>query len=269
MVLKYLPYYQILKEHGRGSYGTVYEAIDTRIGKRVAIKCLHEQFINLEEIRLSLIREANDYLYLSHPNIVSLVDLILYPDAVYMVMEFVDGLTLSEYILFNRLTSKNIYYKNLHHIFNQVLSAIGYAHFNTKLHLDIKPSNILITGDLKVKVVDFGISKSFNENIPNKRIGTPLYMSPEQVAMMELNRSTDIYNLGMSMVESYNFGHPYKGPLTEKELFSWIMNEVPHKNISKTIPQKIISVIEKATEKENHKRYLSCEEFSYYFNKAS
>lgn len=259
MTLKYLSNYTILREIGRGSQGMVYEAIDNRFKRKVAIKSLKKEFVTHSTIRSLFLKEANEYLHLNHVNIVSLHDLIVYPDAIYIIMEYIKGVTLEKYIELNTSIHSPKYFSNLRIIFLQVLSAINYAHSNNKLHLDIKPSNILIKGDLNAKVVDFGVSNTFQEAHTAKRTGTPLYMSPEQVNVESLSVQTDIYNLGVTMAESYAKKHPYSGEKNKEQLFNWVLNKPVVQDT--TLPYSIRRIITRATEKRKRNRFRSCSEF--------
>lgn len=269
MKLKYAQYYNIIREVGKGSFGVVYEAIDTRIHRRVAIKAIHSKFVANESIRLNCLKEANGYLSLrDHPNIVNLVDLVKEKDAIYIVMDFIEGMTLEDYINMYKESGDTIPPDTILRIFNQVLSAIGYAHQKDIIHLDIKPGNILLEGDLKVQVVDFGISKSLNELSGTQRVGTPIYMSPEQVLLEKLDKTTDIYAIGLTMLTSLVGESIYKNMRTEDQLFDRILNFAVEDSIQKYswIDPKLRYLIVKSTSRKKENRFSSCQEFQYHLN---
>lgn len=269
MKLKYAQYYNILQEVGKGSFGKVYEAVDTRINRRVAIKAIHPKFVTNENIRLNCLKEANGYLSLrDHPNIVDLVDLVKEQDAIYIVMDYIDGMTLEDYVNMHKQSGQVISYNVIQHIFNQILSAIGYAHQKDIIHLDIKPGNILLEGNLKVKVVDFGISKSLKELSPTHRVGTPIYMSPEQVLMEKLDKTTDIYAIGLTMLTTLLGESIYRNMRTEDQLFDQILNFAIEDSLQKYswIDSRLRHLIVKSTSKKKENRFLSCQEFQYYLN---
>jgi len=269
MNLRYAPYYRIIREVGKGSFGLVYEAIDGRTQRRVAIKTIHPQYVSDPKIRRNCQKEANGYLKLrDHLNIVDLVDFVLGDDAIYIVMEFVDGISLKKYINLSLRSSKSIASNTVRYIFNQVLSAIEFAHQNDIIHLDIKPENILLEGNLNVKVVDFGISKSLNELKDNEKVGTPIYMSPEQIQNGVLDETTDIYSIGQTMLTTV-IGKSIYWRISDRDiLFDQIM-KVPIHMYLKDYPEMdthLRNLILTATAKEKRDRFSSCFDFRKQLN---
>ena len=261
--------YQFLKEIGRGGTGIVHLAVDTHTGYLVAIKSIHSNISNSNPEMLEKFRiEANIYLMLSNPNIVKLKNFILQNGA-HLVMEFVDGQPMDEYIsnvtgpIANDITIAMMI---------DIVSAVGYAH-NTKialegydgvLHLDIKPGNILIGKKGEVKVIDYGISQGTHEERGKKIMGSPMYMSPEQLDLnAELNPQTDIYALGVLLHHMITGNTPYSRKSSQEEIFHEIKNK-PLKRIVDIYPfadPRLQIIIDKATNKFPHNRYKNCNEF--------
>jgi serine/threonine-protein kinase len=259
---------EIKREIGSGGTAAVYLAWDRWAKKNVAIKALFKTRYEDKIIREKFKQEANLYLYLDHPNIADLTDYIVTPQTDYIVMEYIEGLNLEQFI---QTKSGPIADENLFKIFAQVLHGVAYAHHNNVTHLDIKPSNIMITNNLTVKVLDFGISSSKDEKIESakRRMGTPMYMSPEQIDMQNVGRQSDIYSLGVTLHHMVTGQLPYKSG-SIKEIFHKIKFEklpkivdiYPHAN------PKLQAVIDAATEKDLQKRYKTCEEFEYFLSKS-
>lgn len=254
---------------GSGGTAVVYDAWDKWAKKRVAVKALYKSRMSDKHIIEKFKQEANLYLYLEHPNIAKLKDFIETPESYYIVMEYIEGKNLDEYI---STVSGPIVGENLSIIFKQVLRAVAHAHHNNVCHLDLKPSNIMIDNNKQVKVLDFGISHSAENKIENikRRMGTPIYMSPEQVTMSQITRHSDIYSLGVTLYHAVTATLPYKGNFSLDEIFNKIKFEnLPKiKEIYPFNSVKLQYIIEKATEKDINKRFQSCEEFEYFLEKA-
>ena len=262
--------YEIKRVIGEGGTAKVYSAWDKWAKQNVAIKALFEKGQTDRIIREKFKQEANLYLYLEHENIANLTDFIIELDdngnekAYYIVMEYIDGYNLDEYIRRHR---GYIAIENLVNIFMQILEALAYAHQQKVTHLDIKPSNIMLTKSMNVKILDFGISSSKDEKIENaqRQMGTPMFMSPEQVYMKNVGMQSDIYSLGVTLHYMVTGKLPYIGGGKIKELFHKIKHEklprlddlIPHTNYN----AKLQYIIDRATEKEMSERYITCEEF--------
>ena len=259
MTLPELPYYHAIQQIGHGGTGIVYSAVDERTGYMVAIKMLYKQAFANTFVREKFIEEANRYLYLNHRNIVDLKDFIIRDDAYYLVMEFVQGQSLDQYI---RTVTGPVPEEIAAAIMMEVLNAIAFAHLNGVIHLDLKPANIMIADSGDIKVLDFGIS--VEEGKKEKKImGSPLYMSPEQVTGEEIGFKTDIYSLGVTLYQMVTGKEPYPADISKEELFEKIKKTplLSFKEDCLNLSEKMIEIIQKATNKKQEKRFESCNEF--------
>ena len=264
--------YKFIKEVGSGGTGVVNLAIDTYSGYPVAIKSLYKELNSNKEVFDKFQKEANIYLMLSHPNIVKLKDYILNESGAHLVMDFIEGKTLDQYI--NTVTGPMPGSVAIN-ILENIVGAIGYAHsrsiaikgYNGVLHLDIKPNNILITKENKAMVIDYGISQGTEEERILK-MGTPLYMAPEQLDLnKKLDQKTDIYALGLVIHQMLSGENPYNGDYTTKEELDDCIMKYPLTKIKDLYPgfqnpsdYRFQEIVDKATSKNPEDRYQSCEE---------
>ena len=213
--------YEFINRIGGGGFGVVNLAIDLHTGKPVAIKSIHKNYNDRKDLIENFKREANIYLDLSHPNIVKLNAFII-NDGVHLVMDYVEGRTLEDFI--NKETGP-IPTRLCLDLLTDIISAIDYAHNKNipidgyehgALHLDLKPSNILITKSNKAMVIDYGISKGSTEN-RKVREHTKMYCAPEQLdAKKDLDKRTDIYSLGLLMHQMLCGSSPYTANSNEE-----------------------------------------------------
>jgi len=253
---------EILRLLESGGTANVYEAYDHWAQKKVAVKALYKSVYKDKFIRDKFKQEANIYLKLTHPNIVKLKDFISSSDTDFLVMEYVEGLTLSNYIM---TVSGPLADEQISSIFIQIMFGFAHAHHNGIFHLDIKPSNIMIDSKGIVKILDFGISTLKDSKNNNGRLlGTPLYMSPEQVQKKETNRLSDIYSLGVTLFYAATANLPFDN-ISISELFNKIIEEkLPRiENYYPYANPQIQNIIDKATMKNPDSRYQTCEEFAY------
>lgn len=255
-------YYEIIDKIGAGGTGEVFLARDIRAGYNVAIKSLHKKMFVNDFVKDKFIEEANLYLYLEHPNIASLKDFIITDEAYYLVMEYIDGLILSDF-----MSGNDVYLKQdlVIGVFNQILAALGYAHAQKVYHLDIKPGNIMVENYTEqVKVIDFGIASTQKDVIIlDKPIGTPAFMSPEQIQGLPLDFRSDLYSVGVTLFQVLTETFPYAGTTTKEELFEKIINEqLPSvHSLNPFLNPQFDQVISKATMKLPEERYQSADEF--------
>ncbi len=194
--------YKIIKKIASGGMGDVYLAEHTVLETIVAIKSLHNHLVSDESFRKRFRTEAKLQSKLIHPNIVKLIDFQEQKDGLYLIMEYIDGKQLNDYI---KQDTGPISEEKIIPLFSKVLSAIDYAHNQGLIHRDIKPANIMITKEGDVKLIDFGIAKNDDQDDgltkTGVQIGTVSYMSPEQVNAEKLDKLTDIYSLGVTLFQ--------------------------------------------------------------------
>jgi len=256
--------YKIKRKIASGGMGDVYLAEHEVLETIVAIKSLHSNLVGDESFRKRFRTEAKTHSKLIHPNIVKLIDFQEQKDGLFLIMEYIEGKQLNDYI--TKVTGP-IPEEKLIPLFLQVLSAIEYAHSKTVIHRDIKPANIIITPEGNAKVIDFGIAKQATEDHgltkTGVQVGTVSYMSPEQVNAEKVDLLTDIYSLGVTLFQMAVGQSPYVGATnTFKIQLSIINDPFPNaKDIYPSISDKLVAIIEKATQKDKKDRYQSCEEF--------
>ena len=270
MQVPYLERYEILQTLGQGGMGVVYLARQKKLDRLVAIKAISPYLAQEPEVRERFAAEASVLARLSHPNIVTLYDYIEEPDALYLVMEYVEGKPLSEILKAGPLPLESI-----RKYFHQILDAFAYAHSKGIIHRDIKPSNIIITPEGQVKILDFGVAKILSsdhtQTRTGMRVGTLMYMSPEQVkGEKNLDARSDIYSLGVVLFEMLTGKPPYDPELGDFEISLRIVREplFDFSHPPATIPQKLLEVVLHATEKSPEHRIPSCKEFEEAFERA-
>ncbi len=246
-----------------GGTATVFLGVDLFTGMPVAVKELKANMFKSEYVRNKFLEEANQYLYLEHPNIVRLHDFIITEESHYLVMEYVDGKNLLDYM--NTVTGP-LPMQNVALLFNEVLSALSYVHDKKLVHLDIKPSNIMLSTNNNVKLVDFGITLDKNNQNKEKMMGSPAYMSPEQILEEEIDHQSDIYSAGIAMYELIMGKLPFQKCETREELFEAIKNnEMPEIQANNMLDQEceeeMNRIFRKATFRDKKLRYQNCEEF--------
>ena len=250
------PNIELAEKINEGGTANVYIGVNTWYGYPVAVKELKSNYFKSEFVRDKFKAEANKYLYLTHPNIVKLHDFIDEGDSQYLVMEFIDGFNLNEYQ--NKVTGP-MPVSMAALLMVEALKALAFAHKNGVIHLDVKPSNIMLSESEEIKVLDFGISQDIKEGQSNKLLGTPSYMSPEQIIPgADIDHRTDIYSAGITLYELITGRTPFAASRNREELFEFIRYKpVPTIEGNK----QLNAIIERATAKLKENRYSSCEEF--------
>lgn len=253
--------YVVKKLIGGGGMANVYLGFDNILEREVAIKVLRLEYSNDDEFITRFHREAQSATSLSHPNIVNIYDVGEEDDIYYMVMEYVDGLTLKEYI--QRFGPISI--DDAVDIMIQITSAIEHAHENHIVHRDIKPQNILINSDRTVKVTDFGIALALTATSltqTNSVLGSVHYLSPEQARGGTANRKSDIYSLGIVMYELLTGRIPFTGQSAVSIALKHLESPLPSmREWDPLIPQSLENIVLKATTKDPFQRYQRVTDF--------
>jgi serine/threonine protein kinase len=259
MMPRIIKQYDLLEMIGEGGTGSVYKAIDMNRGKVVALKILHSDLIDKPQILDQLQFEANQYLYLNHINIVKLEDFDL-SNQPFLVMEYVDGNTYEEKI--NNITGP-IVENSVVNAMLQLLDALSYVHGKGLLHLDIKPANIMVDKNNTIKILDFGISRSVNNQNINGTQGTPFYMSPEQVMNKHVDERTDIYGAGITMYKMLCGKLPFQNSIEQQELSSRIVNGdfIPIKQNYPLVSDAAQQIVNIAMSTDPSRRFSSALEF--------
>ncbi|MBF0714379.1 Stk1 family PASTA domain-containing Ser/Thr kinase [Gemella sp. GH3] len=251
--------YKIIDHLGTGGMATVWLAEDTILNRQVAIKTFKIDSYDEDAIK-RFNREANAVTSLSHPNIVSIYGVENEDNFYYLILEYVEGMTLKEYMLQN----KNIPLETVIHIMKQISEGLSHAHKNGIIHRDIKPQNILMTKDLNCKITDFGISRAYGDTTltqTNQMLGTVYYLSPEQARGNIATAQSDIYSLGILMFELITGKIPFKGESAVAIALKHLQEELPDiENYRQEIPRSIKNIIKKATMKNPNERYVSANE---------
>ncbi|MCC9020727.1 Stk1 family PASTA domain-containing Ser/Thr kinase [Bacillus nakamurai] len=252
--------YHILRPIGGGGMANVYLAEDIILEREVAIKVLRFDFVNDNDFIRRFRREAQSASSLDHPNIVSIYDIGEEGDIYYIVMEYVEGMTLKEYIT----THGPLHPKEALSIMEQIVSAIAHAHHNHIVHRDIKPHNILIDHMGHIKVTDFGIATALSSTTithTNSVLGSVHYLSPEQARGGLATKKSDIYALGIVLFELLTGKIPFDGESAVSIALKHLQTETPSaKKWNPSIPQSVENIILKATAKDPFHRYESAED---------
>jgi serine/threonine-protein kinase len=258
---KVIQNYKFISIIGKGGMGIVYKAHDIALDRFVAIKILKPKILEKPKNVERFLREAKNQARLTHPNIVTVYGFIDQDGILGIIMEYVEGDSLDKILhKYGRLHINDAVF-----IMRQILAAIGYAHGKGYVHRDIKPSNIVVTKEGVAKIMDFGISKSLFDKTVTKtgsKIGTLLYMSPEQIRGEEVNHLSDIYSLGVTMYEAVTGDPPFLSDV-EYDVMDGHLHQEPKKVTSKVagLPEEIDFILGKSLEKNPVSRYQTCEDF--------
>lgn len=252
--------YEVLSYIGGGGMSRVYLAHDIILGRDVAIKVLNYDFSNEEELKRRFMREALSATSLTHPNIVDIFDVGEDDNIHYLVMEYVDGQTLKEFIVSKGPLSP----EEALPIMQQLVSAISNAHHNGIIHRDIKPQNVLMDREGNVKITDFGIAMALSATMHTKTnsvLGTVHYLSPEQARGGMITKKSDIYSVGIVFYELLTGELPFSGESAVSIALKHLQEETPSvRSLFPSIPQSVENVILKATAKDTFARYDSADD---------
>lgn len=247
--------YEIIDKVGSGGMADVYNAKDTRLNRNVAIKVLKQEYSNDAKFVSKFRVEAQSVAGLSHPNIVNVYDVGEDDTLYYIVMELVEGITLKRFIEKKGRLEIN----EAIGIGIQIAQGIEEAHKNNIIHRDIKPQNIIISKEGKVKVTDFGIAKAATSNtITSNAMGSVHYISPEQARGGYSDEKSDIYSLGVTLYEMLLGKVPFEGESTVTVAFAHVHEEaVPLEEVDPSIPRSLSRIVQKCMQKKPDMRYES------------
>jgi serine/threonine protein kinase/beta-lactam-binding protein with PASTA domain len=250
--------YEVLEKIGTGGMSVVYKAKDHKLNRFVAVKILKQEFSDNANFVSKFRVEAQAAAGLMHPNIVNVYDVGDEKGMYYIVMELVDGITLKKYIE----KKSRLSVKEAISIAIQVSMGLQAAHHNHIIHRDIKPQNIIISKDGKVKVTDFGIAKAATSNtITSNVMGSVHYTSPEQARGGYSDERSDIYSLGISMFEMLTGRVPFNGETTVAIAIKHIQTPMPSpREFIPEIPRSVEQIVLKCCEKSPDRRYQNMEE---------
>jgi eukaryotic-like serine/threonine-protein kinase len=257
--------YEIVRELGRGATSVVYEAHDPFQGRQVAVKVVFADALGDKEYgkryRKLFVTEASLAGKLSHPHIVAIYDAVADDEASYIVMEYVDGTTLEQYARLDNLLPV----RSIVEITYKCARALEYAAQQGVIHRDIKPANILLAGEADIKISDFGAALTeAAETTQVSGIGSPAYMSPEQVCEQSLTYQTDIFSLGVVMYQLLAGRLPFQGTNNYSMIYQ-IMNvePAPPSEYRSEVPPRIDAIVMRALKKNTADRYQTWEEFAH------
>ncbi len=255
--------YEIERELGKGAMGVVYQGKDPKIGRVVAIKtvALSQEFEadELQAVRERFFREAETAGRLNHPNIVTIFDAGEEHDLAYIAMEFLKGKDLVSNTKADALLSMG----RVASIAARVADALAYAHKNGVVHRDVKPANIMYEYQSDtVKVTDFGIARitDSSKTKTGMVLGTPSYMSPEQLSGMKIDGRSDIFSLGVSLYQLLTGTLPFTGESMAQLMFKIANEPTPDpRGVNPAIPPVLVAIVQKATAKDMSVRYQTAE----------
>lgn len=258
--------YEIIEKIGTGGMSDVYRAVDQVLQRDVAVKVLKPEFAEDDNFVTKFRSEASNAAKLEHPNIVNIYDVGSEDGLYFIIMEYVDGITLKTYIE----KKGHLNYKEVISIAIQVGRGIEAAHNNKIIHRDIKPQNIIISKEGKVKVTDFGIARAASGNTVSADVmGSVHYISPEQARNGYVTAQSDIYSLGIVMYEMATGRVPFDGDTAVAVALKHLQGEMtPPSQLVSDIPISLERIIIKSTMKSPERRYINIDELLIDLKKA-
>jgi len=249
--------YALIARIGSGGMADVWKARDTELGRDVALKLLHENFARDKEFVERFRREASSAAGLQHPNVVSVFDRGTYEDSYYISMELVEGSSLRD------LINQGLSIEEAIEVARQVLAAASFAHKQGLVHRDLKPLNVLIDREGRVRVTDFGIARAGGSEITRTGsvMGTAQYLSPEQAQGMEVTAASDIYSIGVILFEMLTGRVPFDGENPVAIAMKQVGEEPPApSSINPEVTPALDAVVLRALAKDPAQRFASAEE---------
>lgn len=248
--------YRLQKSIGSGGMAHVYLAYDELLDREVAVKKLRDQFLSDRELQAQLLREAKSAARLINPYIIAIYDVLSDDNGQYIVMEYVDGMTLKEYMKQEQLTLHTVL-----EIGVRLADALEHAHKRNIIHCDIKPHNIILDKNLNPKIADFGIAKMVSSQTmvySPSVMGSVHYIAPEQVSGSKLTASCDVYSLGVVLFEMLTGRVPFTG--NNPVAVAMMHKEVPVpplSNFMDQVPEGLQAIVDKALSKDPKDRYAT------------
>lgn len=260
-------FYKIYEKIGEGGMGEVYRADDLRLNRRIALKFLTDSLANNQNAKRQLQREARAAAALEHPNICAVHGIEEIGEHNFIVMQFIEGITLAEHIE----KSGKIKAEEFKFLAEQILSAMAFAHSHNIIHRDLKPGNIMLNGGGQIKILDFGLAKiTQNDKWLNNEtnfshngliIGTVAYMSPEQLRSEKADFASDIFSIGIIFYELLTGKNPFSRK-SQAETIAAVLGEkvTPMRELAPELPENLCRLVEKCLEKNAAERFQSVAE---------
>ncbi|MCZ6694972.1 MAG: serine/threonine-protein kinase, partial [Acidobacteria bacterium] len=271
MTLKKLGRFEIIRQIGKGAMGQVFLAHDPKIDRHVAIKTIVlPPGTSEEEARETserFAREAQAAGKLLHPNIVTIFDVGEEEGVSFIAMEYIEGETLEKHTRPDQLLAP----ARVLDLIGQAAAGLDYAHQNKIIHRDVKPANLMVLKDGVLKVTDFGLAKNPSANLTQAGVllGTPSYMSPEQIQGRELDGRSDLFSLGVVVYELLTGVRPFDGDSISTIIYKVLYEDPrPPAAYNPALPPDVNVLLEKALAKDPESRYGSCAELAAALNKA-
>jgi non-specific serine/threonine protein kinase len=254
-----ISHYKILEKLGEGGMGEVYLAQDTKLRRKVALKFLPSEYTSEPELKTRFTREAQAAASLNHPNIITVHEVAEHEDRLYIAMEYVEGESLKDLIRRKKIPTKQVIDTAL-----QICQGLSAAHESGIIHRDIKPQNILMGKDKRVRICDFGLVKLKRDlalTQVGSTLGTIAYMSPEQARGEEVDHRTDIWALGVVLYEMLTGKLPFQGD-HEAAIIYEILNAEPKaiQWFRSDVPDHVVTLVSQLLEKDPDNRLSSTEE---------
>src|SRR6058998_312180 len=274
--LKTLGRYNIERTLGKGAMGVVYEGIDPRLGRRVAIKTILKSHLDedtAKDYSMRFVREAQAVARLNHPNIVQVYDFGEEGDIAYLVMEFIRGDELKSTLSTGRQFDR----KECVRIMCELLDALDFAHEAGVIHRDIKPANVMLDGQGRAKLTDFGVARVTDSDRTHAErtqagtvVGTPAYMSPEQIQGQRIDRRTDIFSAGIILYQFLTGQKPFTGEGAWTVQKKIIQDDPPApSSINVALSPEFDRVVAKALAKHPDERFATAREFAHALKRAA
>ncbi|MCB0833345.1 MAG: protein kinase [Bacteroidetes bacterium] len=264
MIGQTISHYKILEKLGEGGMGVVYKAQDTKLDRFVAMKFLPQRLADSEQDRARFIQEAKATAALNHPNILSIYEIDDGADNAFIVLEYIDGQTLKDYLAALK-SGSGVPVKQAIEWIKEIALGLKVAHDKNIIHRDIKAENIMLTKAGQLKIMDFGLAKFRSKGTLTKAgtsVGTLAYMSPEQAQGQKADHRSDLWSLGIVFFELLTGDLPFKSE-HEAGLMYLVVNQDPPmpSELDRRLPSSIDSLLMKMLEKDRDKRFQNVDEF--------